>query len=60
MEEYNSSEIRLIFLYLVYPLLRNGLANKLLTFGAPLGEYVLGGMNKVLPSKMKFIKIDGL
>lgn len=26
-----------------------------LTFGAPLGEYVLGGLNKVLPKKMRFL-----
>lgn len=27
----------------------------LLTFGAPLGEYALGGLNKVLPSKMRLV-----
>ena len=26
-----------------------------ITFGAPFGEYVLGGENKVLPKKMRFI-----
>ncbi|RII33700.1 hypothetical protein D2A34_18435 [Clostridium chromiireducens] len=26
-----------------------------ITFGAPFGEYVLGGQNKVLPQKMRFI-----
>ena len=26
-----------------------------LTFGAPLGEYVLGGQNKVLPPRMRFV-----
>jgi len=26
-----------------------------LTFGAPLGEYALGGMNKILPIKMRFV-----
>ncbi len=26
-----------------------------LTFGAPFGEYVLGGRNKVLPLKMRFV-----
>ena len=26
-----------------------------ITFGAPFGEYVLGGANKVLPKKMRFI-----
>lgn len=26
-----------------------------LTFGAPFGEYVLGGRNKVLPPKMRFV-----
>ena len=26
-----------------------------LTFGAPFGEYVLGGLNKVLPKKMRFV-----
>ncbi|OPJ60173.1 hypothetical protein [Clostridium chromiireducens] len=26
-----------------------------ITFGAPFGEYVLGGQNKVLPPKMRFI-----
>jgi hypothetical protein len=26
-----------------------------ITFGAPLGEYVLGGENKVLPPKMRFV-----
>lgn len=25
-----------------------------ITFGAPFGEYVLGGQNKVLPKKMRF------
>ena len=25
-----------------------------ITFGAPFGEYVLGGQNKVLPQKMRF------
>ena len=26
-----------------------------ITFGAPFGEYVLGGQNRVLPKKMRFI-----
>jgi hypothetical protein len=26
-----------------------------ITFGAPFGEYVLGGENKVLPRKMRFV-----
>lgn len=26
-----------------------------LTLGAPLGEYVLGGMHKILPARMRFI-----
>lgn len=26
-----------------------------ITFGAPFGEYVLGGENKVLPKKMRFV-----
>jgi hypothetical protein len=26
-----------------------------ITFGAPFGEYILGGENKVLPSKMRFV-----
>lgn len=26
-----------------------------LTFGAPLGEYVLGGLHKVLPGRMRFV-----
>lgn len=26
-----------------------------LTFGAPLGEYALGGMNKILPIEMRFV-----
>jgi len=26
-----------------------------LTFGVPLGEYALGGMNKILPIKMRFV-----
>lgn len=32
-----------------------GLLQLSITFGAPFGEYVLGGQNKILPKKMRFI-----
>lgn len=35
----------------------NAILHFLLILGYPLGEYVLGGKHKVLPSKMKFISL---
>lgn len=32
-----------------------GLLQLSITFGAPFGEYVLGGQNKILPKKMRLI-----
>ena len=33
----------------------NALLHLLLFFGAPLGEYVLGGKNKIIPRKLRYI-----
>jgi len=33
----------------------NALLHLLLFFGAPLGEYVLGGKNKIIPKKIRYI-----
>lgn len=33
------------------------LLHLLLLFGAPLGEYVLGGNNRIIPKKMRYINV---
>ena len=49
--------LTVITLWLKVLVLGMALLQLSLTLGAPFGEYALGGMNKVLPTKMRFISI---
>ena len=57
MEEYtNGGEVDMVF-SLIVAIITFGMAllQLCLTLGAPFGEYVLGGIHKVLPNRMRLV-----